>query len=107
VSIDPTPQTRRIFRVPGCPRCGSPNWKVDEEITVRGAIIVGADGQIYVDRAGGDPARLPDPLGGLVNCFSCDQEPDPEVAALVVRRARQMLADPDADWVVLEDYRQF
>jgi hypothetical protein len=97
-------------QLPTCPSCQQRRWKVDEEVTVRAAIVVGdQETVVFVDRAGGDPASLPERLGGSIACHACGLElgPDDAAATAVYHAARQLAASGEARWEVLNDYREF
>jgi hypothetical protein len=101
-------------QLPACPSCQQRRWKVDEEVTVRAAIVLGDDDEtvVFVDRAGGDPARLPERLQGNIVCHACAFElPLDDVAAgavaAIYHAAMQLAGSGEARWEILNDYREF
>jgi hypothetical protein len=102
-------------RLPACPSCRQRRWKVDEQVTVRAAVVLGEDDEtvVFVNRAGGDPARLPErPLSEIIYCHACGYEltrngAEADAAAEIYAAARRLVASSDATWKILTDYREF
>jgi hypothetical protein len=101
-------------KLPVCPSCHRRCWKVDQEVTVRAAIVLGKDDEtvVLVDRAGGDPAGLPKRLEGSIACHACGFElslddTSKDAVAAIYAAAKRLVASGDANWQILNDYRDF